>query len=273
MIKPLKAAFGLLTKVVNIRTKDNFIVSTIQNPSGVYETAVFKVPNLFILSLIARFIKPAFIVNSGNCEDAALKHTQVCQLFEQLDSNELIRKYKENGAIDNTKLFSREDHAIRDDKSYSADARTYYSRGNTYFDNKNYDQAISYYTQAINIDPHHADAYFNRGLIHKIKNNYDQAISDFTQAISIDPCHSYVYSSRGAVYWEKGNYDQAISDFTQAINIDPRISIDYCYRADSYYRQNNYDKAWEDVRKAQQMGFAIPTEFLNKLKKDSGRNG
>lgn len=108
MIKPLKAAFGLLTKVVNIKTKNNFIVSTVQNPSGVYETAVFKAPNLFILSIIANFIKPEFIVNSGNYEDAALKHTQICQLFEQLNPRELIRSYEENGTIGGIHLLSKE---------------------------------------------------------------------------------------------------------------------------------------------------------------------
>ncbi len=63
--------------------------------------------------------------------------------------------------------------------------------------------------------------YNNRGIAYGEKGQYDQAISDFNKAIEINPRYEKAYSNRGIVYRLKGQYDQAISDFNKAIEISP----------------------------------------------------
>ena len=48
---------------------------------------------------------------------------------------------------------------------------------------------------------------------------YDQAISDYTKAIEINANNAYAYCNRGSVYDDKGLYDKAIADFNKAIEI------------------------------------------------------
>ncbi len=66
-----------------------------------------------------------------------------------------------------------------------------------------------------------AKFYNNRGAVYGEKGQYDQAISDFTRAIEINPRYNKAYNNRGVVYRRKGQYDQAISDFNKAKEINP----------------------------------------------------
>ena len=66
-----------------------------------------------------------------------------------------------------------------------------------------------------------AKFYNNRGAAYGEKGQYDQAISDFNRAIEINPRYTMAYNNRGIVYRLKGRYDQAISDFNKAIGINP----------------------------------------------------
>ena len=116
-----------------------------------------------------------------------------------------------------------------------------------------------------------AKFYFKRGVTSFEKGQYDQAISDFTKAIEIDPGYAKARNNRGIAYLGKGQYDQAASDFTKAIEIDPRYAGAYYNRGRVYYLKKEYDKSWNDINKVQELGSKIPPEFLDDLRKASGR--
>jgi tetratricopeptide (TPR) repeat protein len=63
--------------------------------------------------------------------------------------------------------------------------------------------------------------YNNRGIAFGEKGQYDQAISDFNQAIEMNPRYDRAYNNRGIVYRLKGQYNWAISDFNKAMAINP----------------------------------------------------
>ncbi|HUL28922.1 MAG TPA: tetratricopeptide repeat protein, partial [Thermodesulfobacteriota bacterium] len=50
---------------------------------------------------------------------------------------------------------------------------------------------------------------------------YDQAISDFNKALEIDPMYQKAYNNRGTTYRLMGQYDRAIFDFNKALEINP----------------------------------------------------
>ncbi len=68
-------------------------------------------------------------------------------------------------------------------------------------------------------------AYNNRGLAYAKKGQYDQAISDFTKALEINPRFTAAYYNRGSTYFEKGQYDKAWEDVYKVqdlgLKIDP----------------------------------------------------
>ena len=62
------------------------------------------------------------------------------------------------------------------------DADTYYNRGNDFVKETRYDEAISDFTRAIEINPKHADAYYDRGVVYYYKKDYQKALDDFNNA-------------------------------------------------------------------------------------------
>jgi tetratricopeptide (TPR) repeat protein len=103
------------------------------------------------------------------------------------------------------------------------------------------------------------------------KSQYEQAISDHSKALEIDPKLVEAYTKRGWAYIRKGHYDQAISDFNKALEINSWFAVAYNNRGIAYYFKKEYDKSWEDIKRAQDLGYQIPAEFLDDLRKASGR--
>lgn len=100
-----------------------------------------------------------------------------------------------------------------------------------------------------------AAQYHRRAECYEELKNYNQAISNYTQAMKFDPKDPYSYLNRGHCYEELKNYEQAISDYTQAIKLDPKDPDAYYYRGDCYEKLGQYEKAGQDFAKAKRLGW------------------
>jgi len=83
---------------------------------------------------------------------------------------------------------------------------------------------------------------------------------------------SWFYYNLGSVYLQRREFEQAILFLSKSLEINPGYAEAYVSRGRSYYFRGEYDKAWEDVEKAQDFGHTIPAEFLDDLRRASGRS-
>jgi tetratricopeptide (TPR) repeat protein len=74
-----------------------------------------------------------------------------------------------------------------------------YSRGGIYKERKDYDRAIADYSEAVKLDPQHADAYINRGTAYDSKGDNDAAAADFSRVIELKPNNPLGYYDRGYI--------------------------------------------------------------------------
>ena len=100
------------------------------------------------------------------------------------------------------------------------DAKAPFNSGNAFFDKKEYDKAISAFTEAIRLDPNNELAYCNRGRAYVNKGDYDKAIRDFDEAIRLDPRLALAYNGRGVAYDSQSKFDKAVNDYSDAIRLE-----------------------------------------------------
>ena len=66
-------------------------------------------------------------------------------------------------------------------------------------------------------------AYNDRGISYGEKGQYDQAISDFTKALELNPRLAEAYSNRGAAYYFKREYEKSWKDVEKAQSLGYQI--------------------------------------------------
>jgi tetratricopeptide (TPR) repeat protein len=143
----------------------------------------------------------------------------------------------------------------------------WFDRGNELYELGRYEEAISSFDQAIEINPHFK-TWFNRGIALDDLERYEEAITSFDQAININPDCYQAWDSRGCQLYRLSRYEEAIASYDRAIEIKSDYDQAWYNRgnalgnlgrykeASSSHDQTiainpNYDKAWAS------RGFAI----------------
>ena len=133
-------------------------------------------------------------------------------------------------------------------------AIAYYDRGNAYKNLKDYDRALSDYSEALKLDPQYAHAYLNRGWVYAAKNDAARSIADSTRAIELDPTEKLAYLDRGLAYRFQRNFDAAIADYSQAIKLGANAGRDYQGRGLAYAGKGDFQSAVGDYNEAIKRG-------------------
>lgn len=113
--------------------------------------------------------------------------------------------------------------------------------GTKEYQKNNYDKAIEYYTQAINIYPNFGQAYGNLGLTYKKNGQYAEALWANRKAISLASGNSAAttragaYYNIGRIYEERGEYAKAKEQYQQA-----KAQVDKPTYTEAIQRMNQY---------------------------------
>ncbi|WP_420399729.1 tetratricopeptide repeat protein [Flagellimonas sp.] len=114
----------------------------------------------------------------------------------------------------------------------------------------NYDEAISYFSQAAAQDPSNASCYGNLGSCYHMKKDYPQAITHFQKALSLNPNHVPALKSLGNVYFETHKDDEALECYEKAIALEPSDANTHHYLGVIYANKQIYTKAAQAYEKA-----------------------
>lgn len=103
-----------------------------------------------------------------------------------------------------------------------AQAKQHNQRGKQLYRQRQYQQAIAEFNQAIRLYPGYAVAYHNRGLAYRRSGRYDQAVADYTTVMRLAPHAAIAYYNRAIAYASKGDYQHALADVDRYIKMRPK---------------------------------------------------
>jgi len=111
-------------------------------------------------------------------------------------------------------------------------SRRYYDKGSAKYDEGNYDDAMDFFNECIELDRTMDECYNNRGIIYyNIYENYSAAFDDFDKAITYAPDDGMYYLNRGLCNKKDGFKRKACKDFRSADSLGYSIAqdlVDYC---------------------------------------------
>ena len=90
--------------------------------------------------------------------------------------------------------------------------------------------------------------FFERGEAFYAENKYKEAINEYNKALEVEPDNAEYYNSRGVAYYGLERYYYAISDFINAIRLKSNYAMAYYNLAQCKNNLQDYDSGLDDVK-------------------------
>ncbi|KAL7286259.1 hypothetical protein TKK_0019436 [Trichogramma kaykai] len=118
-----------------------------------------------------------------------------------------------------------------------------------------YQDALSYFHEAVEADPKNYMTYFKRGTVYLALGKAKQALTDFDKVLDLKPDFTAARLQRGTVHLKNGDLAIAEEDFTQVLMLLPghedasnaysklALARDLISNAEAYYSHGDYESA------------------------------
>ena len=169
---------------------------------------------------------------------------------------------KESDAQNWDEALSYFSQAIEEDANY---VEAYYNRGGTRFVKGDYEKAFADLNKAVKLDPTNSMAYIMRGLCYAASKDIEHAFADLNKAVSVAPKDYKPYAARSMVYLAMQDFQDAFKDLNKVISINPNLGAVYVGRSACYLMMGNMEKARADAEKGRSLGAVIPPELEQAL--------
>ncbi|MBW4525028.1 MAG: tetratricopeptide repeat protein [Phormidium tanganyikae FI6-MK23] len=129
-------------------------------------------------------------------------------------------------------------------------AAKYFTCGYALYDLGRYEEAITSYDRALELQPDTYEAHYNRGNALSIIGRYEEAIISYDRALKFKPAIHAAWSNRGFALMKVGQFEAAYESYDRAILLKSNDAGVHYNRACCYGLQNQVDLAITTLQQA-----------------------
>ena len=122
--------------------------------------------------------------------------------------------------------------------------------GSDYYNDGNFDAAISAYRRAIELKPDYAEAYNNIGTVFDYQGDFGAAIEMFEKTVYLNPDPAEAFYNMGVAHGDKVDLDAAIVAYRKAIELKPTYAEAHYNLGNALSDKGNFPAAAEAFRNA-----------------------
>lgn len=112
------------------------------------------------------------------------------------------------------------------------EASSFFLRGNAKWKEKEYHEAIKWYSEAIEKRPDFSDAYYNRGLVYQILEKNEDALTDFAKASDLDPTFAPALFKKAEMLQTLARFDEALPAVQLLVKSFPDSAANWTLQGD-----------------------------------------
>lgn len=157
-----------------------------------------------------------------------------------------------------------EAYSIRRDKQLAHD--DYIRAAEIFQIKKNYNQAITAYNNAVDVDKKSVTAYLGRANTYLIKGEEIASIADYETVLKFDKRNEQAYFGLGEARFKQGRYKKATKHFKDARSIDQQNPLIYQYLMLCYLATDDIKRVKKSFEKYSEMA---TDEQMTRLRTDS----
>lgn len=167
------------------------------------------------------------------------------QLHRSVLHYNIAQVYAAMGAFDDAITYFSD--AITADKNYS---EYYNERGNVYQKMGRLEEAVSDYQKAIELSPPYYEVWMNLGRCYHLQGQMAEAAQAYSVALDLDPRQMPALIGRAEAWEALGKVEQALADYSAALAINPNQPLLLANRATLHYELEDLAAALADLNLA-----------------------
>lgn len=211
---------------------------------------------------LALFVRPDFTVAQyalGELYDQLKNYDQANAAFERVPResplwlNAQLRKAYDLNSLE--RIEEAKTLLVELVKAYPDDMRTYYTLGNLLRGNKEYAEAVDYYTKAIErlgaTEKSQWSVYYARGVCYERIKAWPKAEADLRKALELDPNQELTLNYLGYSWVDQSlNLKEAMDLIRRAVQLRPNDGYFVDSLGWAYYRQKDFEQAVKQLERA-----------------------
>lgn len=129
-------------------------------------------------------------------------------------------------------------------------AKKYFKAGEDFAKVNKFEDAISQYSKAIELDPKYEAAYISRATAHERLNDFKSAAEDYERALVFVGKDEEIQFNAGRAYLKSGQAASALVKLNKALEIKSTYLDAYQYRIQAFIELERFDDALNDCKRA-----------------------